>query len=61
MKYLYKFCPLFQRQLHIKVILVGQMVSGKMFEKNNHIHVYTSSRGSGADNPLGNGFPRGGG
>ena len=33
------------------MVFIGQAVSEKMFENNDHIHV--SSSGAGADNPLG--------
>ena len=44
-------CPLFLTRRHIKMALIGQAISEKMFESSGHIHV--NSPGTGADNPWG--------
>ena len=41
----------FSRRLHMKLALISQMISEKMFENNGHIHLYR--HGAGADNPMG--------
>ena len=46
------FCSPYPSRLHMKFTLICQAVSEKkMFENNDHIHVY--SPGVGTDNPLG--------
>ena len=46
----FKLMPILPKGLQIKLALIDQSVSEKMFENNGHIHVYSPR--VGADNPL---------